>query len=259
MKKKNILDILWNFGASVHVVDSYGRTPLHAASSVDNKATMRWLVGHGAPRRVVDRDHRRPGEVLVGFIGTDLLKVYHGHANLRAEAAHSCTGSDSTGDATKTDEIETVDTNRYLSFGREQHVLLRTSRVCALGAGDKAGDSAETGSATNAAATDDNTTELSQAALAPAAPTVNLCHSGSERKHGSCGCVDDLYERWFIDRVSAQWLPQELIQGMSAAQSQLVEYRRLTEELANNTIEQTKSSSSSENDGASANPEEGGE
>lgn len=37
--------------------------------------------------------------------------------------------------------------------------------------------------------------------------SVQLCHCHSGRPAGFCGCVDDMYVRWAVDRLSTVWCP----------------------------------------------------
>uniref|UniRef100_A0A7S1LPR9 Ankyrin repeat protein n=1 Tax=Neobodo designis TaxID=312471 RepID=A0A7S1LPR9_NEODS len=75
--------MLHDKGASVHVSDRWGRTPLHAAAALGNSEVMEWLLAHGAPRLVTDRDSFRPGEMCVGKV---ILPGPSEHVLLRPES-----------------------------------------------------------------------------------------------------------------------------------------------------------------------------
>jgi hypothetical protein len=138
------MQMLHDKGGSLHVADRWGRTPLHAAAALGNKEVIDWLLRHGAPRLVTDRDSLRPGELSVG---------------------------------------------KVLLPGDQQHVLLRTP---------------------------------SSSGEPPA------CPCGSSRRPGSCGCFDDMHERWFFDRVGAQWIPMEFIDAISNAATTAIERYQTT-------------------------------
>lgn len=63
-----IMTMLRQHGGSIHVTDRWGRTPLHAAAAMGSKEVMAWLVAEGAPRKVVDIDLQKPGEVCEGKV-----------------------------------------------------------------------------------------------------------------------------------------------------------------------------------------------
>lgn len=75
--------VLHGSGASLHVSDRWGRTPLHAAAALGNASVVEWLLAHGAPRLVTDRDSFRPGEMCVGRV---LLPGPADHVLLRDDA-----------------------------------------------------------------------------------------------------------------------------------------------------------------------------
>eukprot|EP00744_Colponema_vietnamica_P008288 GILI01011839.1.p1 GENE.GILI01011839.1~~GILI01011839.1.p1 ORF type:complete len:477 (+),score=63.57 GILI01011839.1:30-1460(+) len=63
-----IMTMLRQHGGSIHVTDRWGRTPLHAAAAMGSKEVLTWLVAEGAPRKVVDIDLQKPGEVCEGKV-----------------------------------------------------------------------------------------------------------------------------------------------------------------------------------------------
>lgn len=62
------MQLLHDKGASLHVTDRWGRTPLHAAAALGNSDVVEWLLTNGAPRLITDRDSFRPGEMCVGKV-----------------------------------------------------------------------------------------------------------------------------------------------------------------------------------------------
>jgi hypothetical protein len=142
-ERVDCMQLLHDKGASVHVADRWGRTPLHAAATLGNAEVVQWLLGHGAPRLVTDRDSLRPGEFCVGKV--------------------------------------------VLPGTPSDHILLRPESTVLFAGAQMASDEAPP------------------------------CTCGSARPRGSCGCFDDMHERWFADRVSAQWLPFEFIDAISNA------------------------------------------
>lgn len=77
------MELLHEKGASLHVTDRWGRTPLHAAAALGNSDVVEWLLTHGAPRLVTDRDSFRPGEMCVGKVA---LPGCSEHVLLRPES-----------------------------------------------------------------------------------------------------------------------------------------------------------------------------
>jgi hypothetical protein len=136
------MQLLHDKGASVHVSDRWGRTPLHAAAALGNNEVVEWLLNHGAPRLVTDRDSFRPGEMCVG---------------------------------------------KVLLPGPTEHILLRPEGKAFFAGAQAAQNDAP------------------------------HCPCGSQRPQGSCGCFDDMHQRWFADRVGAQWIPFEFIDAISNA------------------------------------------
>jgi hypothetical protein len=133
------MEALRRAGASLHLADRWGRTPLHAAAALGNEAATAWLLSHGAPRLVTDRDAFRPGEVAVG--------------------------------------VQTLPPR-----GGVGHVLLRV----------------------------------------PTPGGSEGCPCGSGRALRECGCVDDMFERWYVERASSKWVPSEVLEAISHAQSHVL-------------------------------------
>eukprot|EP00758_Cryptobia_borreli_P012252 Tbor_TRINITY_DN5729_c1_g2::TRINITY_DN5729_c1_g2_i2::g.19700::m.19700 len=67
-----IMTMLKEYGGSIHVTDRWGRTPLHAAAAMGSVEVIDWLVNAGAPRKVVDIDMQKPGEVCEGKVISQL-------------------------------------------------------------------------------------------------------------------------------------------------------------------------------------------
>lgn len=63
-----IMTMLRQHGGSIHVTDRWGRTPLHAAAAMGSREVVEWLIKEGAPRKVVDIDLQKPGEVCEGKV-----------------------------------------------------------------------------------------------------------------------------------------------------------------------------------------------
>jgi hypothetical protein len=114
-----IMELLRQHGGSIHTMDRWGRTPLHAAAAMGSSEVLQWLLREGAPRKVVDCDLLVPGEMCVG---------------------------------------------KVLDALAEPSVLLRTP------------------------------TELRR-----------RCSCSSGKLFLNCGCVDDMYSRWYLDRLKSQW------------------------------------------------------
>lgn len=123
-----IMALLRKHGGSVHTVDRWGRTPLHAAAAMGSTEVVEWLIKEGAPRNVVDVNMERPGEVCVGKVIPALE---------RPSPIFRCT----------TDQ-------------------------------------------------------------------PRACHCHSSRVSGQCGCVDDMHDRWFVDRASSSWLGSLTVAGL---------------------------------------------
>jgi hypothetical protein len=113
-----IMSILRKNGGCIHVIDRWGRTPLHAAAAMGSTEVLEWLIHEGAPRKAVDVDLRMPGELCLGKVIPQL----------------------------------------------QQPSLLFRSAEDATG-----------------------------------------CHCGSGRARGACGCLDDMHDVWYADRLRSQW------------------------------------------------------
>ena len=85
-----IMDLLRQHGGSIHTMDRWGRTPLHAAAAMGSTEVLRWLLKEGAPRKVVDCDLLMPGEMCVGKVLDSLAEpsvLLRGHAELKKPCA----------------------------------------------------------------------------------------------------------------------------------------------------------------------------
>lgn len=138
-----VMESLYAKGASLHVMDRWGRTPLHAAAALGNAEVVRWLLDRGAPQSVTDRDLLRAGEVCPGRVRLGTVEPSHPFLSRRGGAG---------------------------------------------GAGSHGGGRLAT------------------------------CVCGSGRPRGECCCVDDMRQRWYLDRVASEWLPMEFIDAMSQTQ-----------------------------------------
>lgn len=159
-----VMQLLRDHGGSIHVVDRWGRTPLHAAASMGSMEVLKWLLREGAPRKVVDVDLQMPGGLCVGKVipslsQTPLLFLTPQSAT---QAVPTSSGS--------LPPSASIDVNLLCSCCRE----LVKSKIA------------------------DGSFDQEYKDLQPAARTPVTYI-------GRCGCVDDMYTRWYADRLTSRW------------------------------------------------------
>lgn len=146
-----IMELLRQHGGSIHIIDRWGRTPLHAAAAMGSTDVLRWLTKEGAPRKVVDVDLQMPGELCVGKVIPALSQP----SLLFLEPRKVAEGG----------EVEPM----FCTCCR-----FRDDPVTAPG-------------------TSGSVSEKTDAVRS------------TKRKIGHCGCVDDMYTRWYADRLRSTW------------------------------------------------------
>lgn len=150
-----IMELLRQHGGSIHIIDRWGRTPLHAAAAMGSTDVLQWLIKEGAPRKVVDVDLQMPGELCVGKVIPALSQP----SLLFAQPTSS-------------------------SDGKQEPMYC----TCCRHRDDPAPAPGSSG------ATDD----VASAEAAAAGRST-------KRLVGHCGCVDDMYTRWYADRLRSTW------------------------------------------------------
>lgn len=146
-----IMELLRQHGGSIHIVDRWGRTPLHAAAAMGSTEVLRWLMKEGAPRKVVDVDLQMPGELCVGKVIPQLSQP------------------------------SLVFTQRPAGPDGQRLPLYCT---CCRDRCDP----------------DEAAPAGSSGPVAAAKAAVD-----QKREMGRCGCVDDMYTRWYADRLRSNW------------------------------------------------------
>eukprot|EP00658_Telonema_sp_P-2_P073672 TRINITY_DN62783_c0_g1_i2.p1 TRINITY_DN62783_c0_g1~~TRINITY_DN62783_c0_g1_i2.p1 ORF type:complete len:298 (+),score=68.89 TRINITY_DN62783_c0_g1_i2:177-1070(+) len=85
------------------------------------------------------------------------------------------------------------------------------------------------------------------------------CHCTSQRLYGRCGCIDDMSDRWYRDRLSAPWsktyrrVRDELILTTTPSMAQVL---KQTQQQQANAIAQRREESSNQVSGGGSPPQE---
>lgn len=144
-----IMELLRQHGGSIHIIDRWGRTPLHAAAAMGSSEVLRWLIKEGAPRKVVDVDLQMPGELCVGKVIPQLAQpsILFMQPSASREPL-------------------------YCTCCRER---------------------------------DDDPPSSSPQAASTEGEGEKGKTTAAKLEMGRCGCVDDMYTRWYSDRLRSTW------------------------------------------------------
>lgn len=147
-----IMDMLSAAGGIIHVYDRWGRTPLHAAVTMNSVEVVQWLLAKGAPRYVGDCLNILPAESAEEDYFPDLA----------------------------------MPNPALCGFPKKPSITYFIGLV-----EETKGPNQKT----------------TPRGLALEEESIERCHCHSERPKGFCGCVDDMFLRWSMDRLDAMWSP----------------------------------------------------
>lgn len=204
-----VMDLLSSCGGSVHVYDRWGRTPLHAAVAMNSVEVVQWLLAKGAPRYVGDCLNLVPAESAEEDYFPELAMP-----NLALR-----------GTPPKPPLSYFLEASGQSARGGEQDGEKATNETEGKASGkDEAGAGAASVTAAEAAAA----RQFSHIDKDDPDRKLQLCHCHSGRPSGYCGCVDDMYMRWSLDRLTSTWSRGVDYAGLAQRQNAVEEQKRQT-------------------------------